>query len=209
LKTHTFFWSAETTSAIKEYLSLEASAKRDRLFEKSILPAINTIISIELNQLKLATSEDLRQDATIKALEVFSLITDWQSAQAFVTTAIRRYIRQYAMRKNPLTKYNDQSNESDLVLARIVDNEAPLLESKEEKATARQRFICDIREKIEEQKVLNSTRVAILSLLIDYAEANDYEMAGFIPYCSDTLKLSVSYIRSVSSTLDIKCKPLM
>ena len=209
MKTHTYFWSAETTSAIKEFLSLEASAKRDRLFEKSILPAINTIISIELNQLKLTTNEDLRQDATIKALEVFSLITDWQSAQAFITTAIRRYIRQYAMRKNPLTKYNDQSNESDVVLARIVDSDAPLLESKEEVDTARQRFVSELREKIKEQNVLNSTRVSILNMLIEYAADNDFELSGFIPHCSEKLGLSVSYIRSVSSTLDIKCKPLM
>ncbi len=205
----TYFWTADTTAAIKEYLSLEASAKRDRLFANSILPVLDIIISSELNQLHLTANEDLRQDALVKALDVFKLITDWQSAQAFITTAIRRFIRQYAMSKNPLRKYNDKSNESESILSLIADNAAPLVESREESETGRKRFINSLREKIEEQKVLNSTRVSILNMLIEYAAANDYELSGFIPHCSEKLGLSVSYIRSVSSTLDIKWKPLM
>lgn len=205
----TYFWTAETTAAIKEYLSLGPSAKRDRLFAISILPALNIIISSELNQLRLADNEDLRQDAIVKALDVFKSIIDYTTAQSFVTTSIRRYIRQYAMLKNPLVKYNDVSNDNEMLLTLIPDQELPPVESKEELSLARQRFIKSIKDKIDQQQALNSTRVALLSMLIDYAEANEYELAGFVPYCADQLKLTIPYIRVVASTLEIKCKPLM
>jgi hypothetical protein len=209
MKLNKLFWTNETNEAIKIYNTTTDKRTKDKVFESTILQALNITINSELFKVGEATNEDLKQDVLVHILLHIGKIDNYTTAQAYLTLLIRRFIRCYCMAKNPLKKYNNKANEDDAVLLRIVDNTPyDLVEAEEQKELCRNYITASIDEVIQEQQVLNSTKVAVLELLKQYLNDNNYDARGFADYACGKLGIKLSTFRTICSELGLSTKPL-
>ena len=203
------FWTNETNEAIKIYNTTTDKRTKDKVFESIILQALNIIINSELFKVGEANNEDLKQDVLVHILLHIDKIDNYTTAQAYLTLLIRRYIRCYCMAKNPLKKYNDKANEDDAVLFHIEDDEPfDLVEAEEQKELLRNYITASIDEVIQEQQVLNSTKVAVLELLKEYLVENEFDAREFADYACGKLGIKLSTFRTICSELGLSTKPL-
>jgi len=226
------YWKPFHDQAIKEFISANCIATKNRLFDKILHKPFYELAMRAQSSLGLHPRPELAQDVVIHLYyKAMPKITEdkLQSALQFLWTSARNYIITYELTSanNPYLDRNtmptsqtaEEPNEANIhsaelfIFEKCPNKEKPQpceeprdLDADYERDQVRKKAIAEIDSRLKGQHILNTTNSVFLLLLKQYILDNDYDVRGFGPYIMEAMHLKLATYRAISGRLGLRTK---